>query len=71
MNYHFRLSNDEFRKYLQDYFSDGRIIQEEDPFYEEHWKPYLKGARYSDANSFLITSNGENTKFEIEIELYG
>lgn len=71
MSYHFRLSNDEFRKYLQDYFSDGRIIQEEDPFYEEHWKRYLKGARYPDANSFLITSNGENTKFEIEIELYG
>lgn len=70
MNYHFRLSNDEFRKYLQDYYSDENIKQK-DPFYEDHWSLYLNGARYPAADSFLITSDNENTQFRIEIEPYG
>ena len=70
MSDHFRLCKYEFKKYLQDYFNC-EYTKEEDDFYEDHWKPYLKGARYSEANSYSITSNEENTKFEIEIEFYG
>ena len=70
MSDHFRLSKYEFKKYLQDYFNC-EYTKEEDAFYEDHWGPYLKGARYSDANSYSITSDEGNTKFEIEIELYG
>lgn len=70
MSYHFRLSNDEFEKYLQDYFNC-EYSKKEDGFYEEHWSLYLKGARYCQADSFFITVNDENTEFEIKVEPYG
>lgn len=64
----FRLSNNEFKKYLRDYFNC-EYTKEEDGFYEEHWKLYLNGTRYIAADSFVITYDAG--KYEIEIELYG
>lgn len=64
----FRLSNDEFKKYLQDYFNC-KDTKEEDAYYEDHWKLYLNGTRYIAADSFIIIVDGN--KYEIEIELYG
>ena len=65
----FRLSNDEFKKYLQDYFNC-KHTKEEDVFYGDHWKLYLNGTRYIAADSFIITADDAD-KYEIEIELYG
>lgn len=65
----FRLSNNEFKKYLQDYFNC-KYPKEKDDFYEEHWKLYLNGTRYIAADSFIIMAD-DTDKYEIEIELYG
>ena len=66
----FRLSKDEFKKYLQDYFNC-EYSKEEDGFYEEHWRRYLNGTHYRQADSFFIAANDENTEFEIKVEPYG
>ena len=66
---HFRLSNNEFKKYLRDYFNC-EYTKEEDDFYEDYWKLYLNGFCYPLADSFFITSNDAD-KYEIEIEPYG
>lgn len=66
----FRLSSDEFKKYLQDYFNC-KHTKEEDDFYGDHWKLYLNGTRYIAADSFIIIASDDAGKYEIEIELYG
>jgi len=66
----FRLSKDEFKKYLQDYFNC-EYSKEGDNFYEEHWRRYLNGTHYRQADSFFIAANDENTEFEIKVEPYG
>ena len=66
----FRLSSDEFKKYLRDYFNC-EYTKEEDAFYEDHWKLYLNGTRYIAADSFIIIASDDAGKYEIEIELYG
>ena len=66
----FRLSNNEFKKYLRDYFNC-EYTKEEDDFYEDHWKLYLNGTRYIGADSFIIIASDDAGKYEIEIELYG
>ena len=66
----FRLSSDEFKKYLRDYFNC-EYTKEEDDFYEDHWKLYLNGTRYIAADSFIIIASDDAGKYEIEIELYG
>ena len=65
----FRLSKNEFKKYLQDYFNC-EYTKEEDAFYEDHWRCYLNGTCYIAANSFIITADNID-KYKIEIEPYG
>ena len=65
----FRLSNNEFKKYLRDYFNC-EYTREEDSFYEDYWRLYLNETRYIAADSFIITAD-DTDKYKIEIELYG
>lgn len=66
----FRLSNNEFKKYLRDYFNC-EYTKEEDDFYEDHWKLYLNGTRYIAADSSIIITSDDASKYKIEIEFYG
>ena len=65
----FRLSKDEFKKYLQDYFNC-EYAKEGDNFYEEYWRRYLNGTCYIAADSFIITADDAG-KYGIEIDFYG